>query len=421
MDKFSGGGAGEGANVASSIKVLAHLGNAALAHEIVSTSVSAEDVGTIKRVLSGIGDSAALARKIKSAVQQQGQSSQIIFATLKVLKASLEALGDGRFLLVPLGVCFPDQQNNPQEFDVMIIVQRERATYRLSVVNTSKGGGVGFHSVFPSVVPAKNRYRTGFELGNDLPSERVLDMTWWMWLLFLRCTCEEKNTAERFYEVLGWLRNEPFEVTVDQAERTETPENWDMRSIQRSASTYWKVVTESVFHLCRQAGVSPQALKTVFHALRVEMLRSVARDLLHVPSVSNTDRLAIALGLRQMSYSALKLHARAGGAEEVLGARLLAQTVRDAEDIEQILTKKQQDDEYPALQSVLNLEGGALAVVGQEDVFPFFCKQFIVEDDEKAGKGMENNMFAGMAADLMPELEERKAKTMEESVAACRR
>ena len=60
-------------------------------------------------------------------------------------------------------------------------------------------------------------------------------------------------------------------------------------------------------------------------------------------------------------------------------------------------------------------------MVGQEDVFPFFCKQFIVEDDEKAGKGMENNMFAGMSADLMPELEERKAKTMEESVAACRR
>ena len=75
-----------------------------------------------------------------------------------------------------------------------------------------------------------------------------------------------------------------------------------MRSIPRSASTYWKVVTESVFHLCRQAGVSPGALKTVFHALRVEMLRSVARDLLHVPSVSNTDRLAIALGVRQFTY-----------------------------------------------------------------------------------------------------------------------
>ena len=41
----------------------------------------------------------------------------------------------------------------------------------------------------------------------DIPSARLLDMAWWLMLMMLKGTCQERNNAGNFYELLSWLKN----------------------------------------------------------------------------------------------------------------------------------------------------------------------------------------------------------------------
>jgi len=98
-------------------------------------------------------------------------------------------------------------QGNPREIDVMLLLECEAADgYRLTVVNVSEEGGAYFHSIFPSAMPAKNRYATGLVLG-VFERTRVMDMSFWMWVLLLRCRCSPKHTADKLYEILGCVHS----------------------------------------------------------------------------------------------------------------------------------------------------------------------------------------------------------------------
>jgi hypothetical protein len=249
----------------------------------------------------------------------------------------------------------------------------------------------------------------------------------------LRCRCSSKHTADKLYEILGWLNDEPIEVTVDRAENTE-PAQDALRSIQMGDATYYKVVSEAVFHLCRRAGVSKGSMKTLFHALRVQAVRFAQNDLEHAPSLGHTDSMAIMLGVRQMTYSALKIHDRMGHATEGGGGggrpgetglpagaaalSLLQLTVADAEFVQQLLARKQKVDEYPVLQSKLSL-GVTGATTRQADLFPFF-DHFLVGEDDLAGRGAKTSLFTGMPVDLLPQRTEHKAKTLDDAVKASR-
>jgi len=325
-------------------------------------------------------------------------------------------------LLVPIGIYFEDRQGR-HEVDVMLTVECEGDDkYKITVVNVSKTGGVVFHSVFPSLLPAKNRYRTCMELG-VFSKTRILDMNFWMWLMILRCRCSQRHTADKLYEILGWIKNESFEVTVDKTENPEPPPE-SLRSIQMGDSTYYKVVSESVFHLCRSAGVSKGSLKVLSHAIRVQAVRFALQDLDHAPTIGHTDRMAIMLGVRQMTYSALKLHERIGkemregGVQEEGRHALLRRTVGDADRVQQLLARKQKVEEYPVMQSKLSL-GDAAVATRQPDVFSLF-DHFLVVDDDKTGRGAKSCLFTGMPADLLPQRSEHKAKTLDEAVKACR-
>jgi hypothetical protein len=373
----------------------------------------------ILKILTGLEESVKIARKIQNCTTQGG-SAQSLHGLLKILRTHLLCLQPSTFLLVPIGIHFEDRQGNSQEIDVMLAVECEGDDkYKATVVNVSEEGGVVFHSVFPSVLPTKNRYRTCMELG-VFQKARILDMSFWMWLMILRCRCSQKHTADKLYEILGWLNNEPFEVTVDKAENPEPlPES--LRSIQMGDSTYYKVVTESLFHLCRSAGVCTGSLKVLFHAIRVQAVRFAGQDLEHAPSVGHTDRMAIMLGVRQMTYSALKIHERmskeGGGGEEGRHA-LLRLTVGDADRVQQLLARKQKVEEYPVMQSKLSL-GDAASATRQPDVWPCF-DHFLVDDDDKTGRGAKTCLFTGMPADLLPQRSEQKAKTLDEAVKVCR-
>jgi hypothetical protein len=201
MDKFLAGGSVEGRDVASAIKVFRHLALSVLvacpasSMPASSSSSSASPTSSaasllefvpkiertaIRGVLAGLEDSIKLARKVQNCTAQGGEA-QVLHGLLKTLRTLLLCLQPRTFLLVPIGLNFEDHQGNPQEIDVILAVECEHEDrYRVTVVNVSQEGGVGFHSVFPSALPNKNRYCTGLELG-VFKRTRIIDMSFWMW------------------------------------------------------------------------------------------------------------------------------------------------------------------------------------------------------------------------------------------------
>ena len=178
---------------------------------------------------------------------------------LKFLLEKLNLLQMSGFLLVPIGIA-----TNQEQHDVIVIVENvDTDVFRVTIVNSDPNHGAAFHGVSPSAIPLKDKFRSALCLGT-VSKETITDMSWWMWLFVFRCIRNDKNNASELYGVLGWLKKIPFDVLVDRFERGNPQlqvQGGEFRSSQMGSTSFYRVVQESFFSLCRSRGVPSSSVK----------------------------------------------------------------------------------------------------------------------------------------------------------------
>ena len=412
LDRFMATGYGNDHDVHHSLRALAFLGPKVLLsdHAIVK-SISQTEKGFMSQILAGLKNSVDLARKVAT-VSKQKNHARSIYNLLNFLREKLSNIKPGAFLIVPVGVY------NHTDHDIVLLVRcLDKEKYEITVVNPCGETAESFHSMKPNSLPYKSKHLTSFLLG-QISKERVLDMSWWLWLLIFRCVRAEKNNFQSFYEVIGWLRNEPFDVTVDMWEEgiSETTQPSDFRSVPMSFTTHYKVVTESFYFLCRRYGVLRSSVKAFFAGLRLEMFECVRRDLLQVQIISRSEKKIIEIGIQQMCFNILKYCENLS--DHSVKSTLLADAFKRGTSIANILDSKQEASDYATCKTVLEL-GQGICKDAQSSLFPLFDSFLSDHDLQGLGDG-EMDFVSGLQEDLLHDKLER-VKSFDDAIHTIRR
>jgi hypothetical protein len=413
LDRFMETGYGDANDVQDSLKSIAFLGLKVLnSDHAVCHLLTAETKTVIQHILSGMGPSIDLAKKISAAAKQG--TSQSIYNLLLFHKEKLSKLRKGDFLIVSVGVF------NQDLHDAAVLIQCfDDEVFEVTIVNPCSNPENAFHSVKLSSLPYKRKYLTSFSLGK-VSKDRVFDMSWWLWLFVFRCKRSSRNDFASFYSVVGWLRDEPFDVTVDNWEGClDSEENIqvsDYRSVPTSSSGHHKVVTESVYYLCRRLGLPRSSVKTFFLGLRVELSHCIRKDLPHLHVISRSERKLIQLGVQQMCFSVLKFGE--GLLDLDAKDKILGECLQCAESIYKTLETTHEANEYAVCESVLQL-GQGICSDAQATRFPLF--EYFMSNEDLAGLGGgELDYDSGIAEDLIHDNLER-VKTFHDGLDKIRR
>lgn len=164
----------------------------------------------------------------------------------------------------------------------------------------------------------------------------MLDTSWWTLLLIPYATVDQKNSANKYYELLPWLKDAPLEHCLRETYDEDTN---DWRSRQRAQMGFYGCIRESCHYMLRRGGLSKASAKIMSHAYRRQMFSMMFSDLKNpaILSLSESDQRLLRISCQQLSYSALKL---AQKQPTKLGWEIMARTRTQVTEALELIDRK---------------------------------------------------------------------------------